>query len=115
MAPVADFILANIPLPTLPYYLTHYVPEQTPLSTVSSVVKALAAYLVIIFSTQAFMRSRSALKLQFLFQAHNLILTVGSGVLLVLMLEEVVQLFFKGTLFEAICSSKSWTPVRTFF
>ena len=114
MAPFADFILTNVPLPTLPYHLTHYVPGSTPLSTVPSVVAALVSYLAVIFGLREVMKSQKPLRLQFLFQLHNIILSVGSGILLALTVEEVAPIWWKHGLFHALCNSATWTPVRFF-
>lgn len=114
MAPLADFILAHVPLPSLPSYLTHYVPGQTPLSTPNNVVAALISYLVVVFSLRHVMKNQAPLKLQFLFQLHNIILSSGSGLLLVLMLEEILPIVWNHGIFYGICSENAWTPVRSF-
>ena len=111
MAPIADFILANIPLPSLPYHLTHYVPGQTPLSTTPEVAAALVTYLAVIFGLREVMRSQQALRLQFLFQVHNFVLSLGSAVLLVLMVEEIAPILWKHGIFYSICNGGAWTPV----
>ncbi|TDL28434.1 GNS1/SUR4 membrane protein [Rickenella mellea] len=115
MAPIADFLLANIPFPPLPHYLTHYVPGVTPLSTPTSVVTALITYLAVVFGLREVMKSQKPQKLQFLFQAHNIILSIGSGILLVLMVEEVAPILFKGGLFYAICHDDAWTERLEFY
>lgn len=111
MAPIADFLLAHVPLPHLPYYLTRYVPGETPLSTQKEVLTALVSYLAVIFGIKHVMRDRAPIRANALFQLHNIILTVGSGVLLVLMVEEVFPIWWKGGLFHAMCSERAWTPV----
>ena len=111
---LADFIEKNVPLP-LPYHITHYVAGQTPISTNKVVATALVSYLAIIFGLQELMKTRQPLKLNGLFQLHNMILTLGSGLLLACMVEEVLPLIWKTGLFNAACSQKSWTPVRTVF
>lgn len=112
---LADFIENAFPF-SLPHYITHYVPGQTPISTNKAVGTALVSYLAIIFGLQELMKTRGPLKLNALFQLHNAILTLGSGLLLVCMAEEVVPILWRTGLFNAICSEKSWTPVcnRTF-
>jgi fatty acid elongase 3 len=57
------------------------------------------------------MRDKQPLKLQFLFQTHNVILSSGSLLLLVLMLEEIIPIGFKLGPFGMICGEKAWTPV----
>lgn len=109
---LGDFIEQNVPF-SLPYYITHYVAGQTPISTNKAVGTALVSYLAIIFGLQELMKTRQPLKLNVLFQLHNAILTLGSGLLLVCMAEEVVPILWRTGLFNAICSTKSWTPVCT--
>lgn len=111
MAPFADFLLKNVPLPNVPYHLTHYVPGETPLSTTPQVVAALATYLAVIFGLREVMKTQAPLKLQFLFQLHNVILSSGSALLLVLMAEEVAPIVWKHGLFYGICDEGSWTKV----
>ncbi|KAJ3535467.1 hypothetical protein NM688_g6970 [Phlebia brevispora] len=115
MAPLADFILAHVPLPTLPYYLTSYVKGKTPLSTPWEVFPTLLAYLVIIFSTQAFMKDRAPFRPQRLFQLHNVILSGGSLLLMVLILEEVIPMVFKNGVFFGMCSTDMWTSHLEFY
>jgi fatty acid elongase 3 len=111
MAPLADFLLAYAPLPRLPDYLVHYVPGQTPLSTQKEVGTALVTYLAVIFGIQHIMRDRKPIRANGLFQVHNVILTVGSGLVLALMVEEIAPILWKGGLFYAMCNDDSWTPV----
>ncbi|KAL5534238.1 hypothetical protein ACEPAG_700 [Sanghuangporus baumii] len=115
MAPIADFILAHVPLPTLPHYLTSYEQGKTPLSTSNSVAGALTSYLAIIFGIRHLMKSQPPIRLQFLFQLHNVVLSVGSGILLVLMVEEIAPIVWKHGIFYGICSRNSWTPRMEFY
>ena len=108
---LADAIQAYVPLPELKYEHTHWVRGATPLSTQPVVVAALVAYLVVIFGIQEIMRNRKPLKLQVPFMIHNVYLTTGSGVLLLLMLEEILPKLFSHGTFYAICNSGSWTEV----
>ncbi|EKM83878.1 hypothetical protein AGABI1DRAFT_110486 [Agaricus bisporus var. burnettii JB137-S8] len=114
MAPLADFLLSCIPFRP-PRYLSSYVVGQTPLSTTPVVVTALAGYLAVIFGIQAFMTNRQPYKLTTLFQIHNIILSSGSALLLVLMLEEIFPRFLKHGLFSALCSVEAWTPRMEFY
>jgi len=115
MAPLADFILNNVPLPNLPYHLTHYVPGETPLSTTPQVVAALATYLGVVFGLREVMKSQAPLKLQFLFQLHNIILSSGSALLLALMLEETLPIVWKHGLFYGMCDEAAWTKPLEFY
>ncbi|RDB28889.1 putative elongation of fatty acids protein 1 [Hypsizygus marmoreus] len=114
MAPLADFLLAHVPI-TLPTYLTSYVPGVTPFSTTPTVLATLAAYLAVIFGTQAFMKNKQPHKLTPLFQTHNVILSSGSLLLLVLMLEEILPIMWTDGIFSALCAEKSWTPRMEFY
>ena len=111
---LADFIEKNVPL-ALPHHITHYVAGQTPISTNKAVATALVSYLAIIFGIQELMKTRQPLKLNALFQLHNVILTLGSGLLLACMAEEVIPIIWRTGLFNSACSPKSWTPVRTLY
>ncbi|KZT30578.1 GNS1/SUR4 membrane protein [Neolentinus lepideus HHB14362 ss-1] len=115
MAPLADFILAHVPLPSLPHHLTHYVRGQTPLSTQTSVFSALVTYLATVFSIRKYMKDKAPMKLTTLFQLHNIILSAGSGLLLALMVEEVVPLWWKHGMFYAMCSDGAWTSRLEFY
>jgi len=115
MAPLADFILTYVPLPSVPSYLTSYLPGETPLSTWTSVGTALISYLAIIFGTQQIMKSHPPQKLNTLFRAHNVTLSLGSLILLILMMEEVVPIFWSEGIFNAMCAVPSWTPRLEFY
>ncbi|KXN90022.1 Putative elongation of fatty acids protein 1 [Leucoagaricus sp. SymC.cos] len=114
MAVLADLLLAYIPF-RLPPHLTSYVVGQTPLSTTSVVVSALASYLAVIFGTKAFMTNRQPYKLATLFQIHNVFLSSGSALLLALMLEEIVPRMWRHGLNHALCSEEAWTPRMEFY
>ena len=110
MAPLADFLLAQIPF-RLPTHYASYVQGKTPLSTTPAVVASLISYLTIVFGVQAYMTNKQPQKLTTLFQAHNIILSTGSFVLLILMLEEIIPIMWTKGLFSAVCADESWTPV----
>ncbi|EKM61049.1 uncharacterized protein PHACADRAFT_180203 [Phanerochaete carnosa HHB-10118-sp] len=115
MAPLADFILAHIPLPSVPHYLTSYVNGKTPLSSMQEVGPALVAYLVIVFSTQQFMKDRPAYRLRIPFQIHNMFLSSGSLLLMSLILEEVIPMVWKNGPFWGMCSTNMWTNRLEFY
>ena len=117
MAPLADFLLSTLPLASLgvPHQLTHYVQGKTPLSTPWEVYPTLAAYLVIIFSIQAWMKNRPPFKLQFLFRLHNAFLTSGSALLVALILEQVVPLVYQHGVFWGMCDNDMWNKVCNAF
>lgn len=111
MAPLADFLLTVLPADVLPYYLTHYVPGKSPFSTLPVVSATLASYLAIIFGIREIMRNHPAQKLNTLFRIHNAFLTLGSGLLLALMVEEVASIWVKSGTYDTMCNERSWTPV----
>ena len=114
MARLADFLLNYAPLPHLPYHLTHYVRGATPLSTQPVVLGVLAGYLATIFGIREIMKTRQPQKLTFLFQVHNAVLSSGSALLLVLMLEEILPIYWQHGLFQALCGARAWTEVGYF-
>ncbi|PCH33644.1 fatty acid elongase [Wolfiporia cocos MD-104 SS10] len=114
MAPVADFIASVVPW-SIPRHLRYYVPGETPLSTPQEVFPALAVYLVIVFGLQAYMKNRPPLKLQGLFQLHNVILSAGSALLLTVMAEEIAPLFLNHSVFWSMCDEGMWTDRLEFF
>lgn len=109
---LADALVSLAGPVRLPHYLTHFVAGKTPLSLFPAVVTALSGYLAVIFGIQELMKNRKPMKLTLLFQAHNIILSLGSGLLLLLMIEEIVPILWRAGLFGAICNVESWTPVR---
>ncbi|KAG8219816.1 GNS1/SUR4 membrane protein [Butyriboletus roseoflavus] len=115
MRPLADFLITILPADVLPYYLSHYVPGKTPISTLPVVSAILVSYLAIIFGIQQIMKERPPQKLNTLFRAHNAFLTLGSGLLLALMLEEVASIWFRSTTYDTMCNEKSWTPRLEFY
>lgn len=101
----------------VPSWLTSWQVGSTPLSTVSGVTATIGAYLALIFSVQAQMRSRPKpfgrepwFKAAFL--AHNVALASGSALLLAVMLEEILPIWARSGFFNSICAKPSWTPVR---
>lgn len=109
---LADLILKYVPLPSVPPQYTSYIPGKTPLSTPVEVFPALAAYLLVIFSVRAYMKDKPPMKLQFLFQVHNLFLSSGSLLLVTLILEQVIPLVWKQGVFWGMCNEGMWTSVR---
>jgi fatty acid elongase 3 len=116
---LADLILQTFPsLPSLvPLHLKQWTPGSTPLSTTPIVLTVMLGYLTTIFSIRAYMNNnggkggRDPFVMNGLFRAHNLLLSVGSGVLLVLMAEEIGPVVLQRGLRGAICDEEAWTPV----
>jgi len=115
MAPLADFLLAHVSFPQLPHHLTAFVPGKTPLSTLNMTLATLAGYLALIFGIQAAMKDREPKKLKLIFQGHNVFLSAGSLILLVLMLEEMLPILWREGVFNSICAEESWTNRMEFY
>ncbi|WVQ96943.1 hypothetical protein IAU59_004052 [Kwoniella sp. CBS 9459] len=97
-------------IPKAPLELRTWVPGHSPLSTQKEVVAAIGTYLLVIFGGREIMKSRQAFKLTGPFRFHNIYLTLGSGLLLALMLEEIVPIFLKHGFFWTICNPSAFTP-----
>jgi uncharacterized membrane protein len=110
---LADFLLTVVPKDSIPVYLKTYIPGETPLSTWPVVTTALASYLAIIFGIREIMKDRSPQRLNTLFRIHNVFLSVGSLILLVLMMEEVGSIWLTNTTYGTMCDETSWTEVRS--
>jgi fatty acid elongase 3 len=82
---------------------------ETPLSTLKETATIIMVYLVVIFGGREFMRTRKPLQLNGLFIAHNFMLTVVSGALLVLFAEQLLPTLWKYGLYENICGGSGWT------
>ncbi|KAI6031820.1 GNS1/SUR4 membrane protein [Pisolithus microcarpus] len=111
MVSLADSLLTVLPTDTVPPYLKRWIVGESPLST----WPALALYLATIFGIQELMRNGSPHKLNALFRCHNAFLTVGSFLLLALIVEEVVSLYLASGFYSAICSESSWTSKLEFY
>lgn len=112
---LADFLLTVVPKDTIPTYLKTYIPGESPLSTWPVVTTALASYLAIIFGIREIMKDRSPQRLNTLFRIHNAFLSVGSLILLVLMMEEVGSIRLTNTTYGTMCDETSWTERLEFY
>ena len=82
----------------------------TPLSTFKETATMLITYYIIIFGGREIMKKLPAFKLNFLFMVHNLFLTVVSGILLVLFIEQLVPTLWRHGVFYTICDQRGgWT------
>jgi hypothetical protein len=90
---------------------------RTPFSTNLQVFGVAALYLTVILGgreiMQRFKIPPQQLKGPFLL--HNIALSLGSGLLLALMLEEIVPIWYYNGFYAAICATSSWTPRMEFF
>jgi fatty acid elongase 3 len=107
-------ILLTLPLPSVPTYLTSWKPGVTPLSTLPVVATTIATYLGVVFGIKLLQENRAPKKLNALFQIHNLFLTTVSGLLFVLITEELVPIIWKHGVFYSICGEGVWTEVHMF-
>lgn len=87
-----------------------FIQGQTPMSTLGTTVFTLISYYVVIFGGREVMRKRQPLQLNGFFKVHNLMLTIISGVLLVLFVEQLIPTLARGGIFFAICDhAGGWT------
>lgn len=66
-------------------------------------------YFIVIFGGRFLMTNVPAFKLQVPFMIHNMLLTLVSGILLVLMVEQIFPIFYRQGLLAAICANETWT------
>ena len=87
-----------------------FVPGATPMSTLKETAVALIAYYLIVFGGREMMRNREAFKFPTIFKIHNLFLTLVSGSLLALFLEQLLSTVVNKGIFYAICDADGgWT------
>lgn len=87
-----------------------FISGETPISTLPWSLSIITAYYAIIFGGKWYMSDKKALKLNALFQIHNVFLTLLSGMLLVLFIEQLSPILLRHGMFHAVCSYKSYTP-----
>ncbi|KAK6523744.1 hypothetical protein TWF281_001716 [Arthrobotrys megalospora] len=86
-----------------------FVHGKTPVSTLPYALAIISVYYVVIFGGKAYMADRKALRLNALFQIHNVFLTVLSGSLLALAMEQLIPILLRNGLFYGICNINSYT------
>lgn len=83
---------------------------ETPLSTLRVTATMLVTYYVAVLGGRELMRSRPPFKLNGLFMIHNLYLTIVSGSLLALFIEQLAPTVWRKGVFFAICDHQGgWT------
>ena len=93
-----------------------FVAGKTPMSTLWETAAMIIIYLVVVFGGREFMRNRKPLKLNTLFMIHNLFLTIASGALLVLFVEQLAPSLWRDGFYENICGADGWTkPLATLY
>ncbi|PTU19713.1 hypothetical protein P175DRAFT_0440953 [Aspergillus ochraceoroseus IBT 24754] len=86
------------------------IPGVTPMTTLQGTLVSLASYYFVILGGRQLMKGFPAFKLQTPFIIHNFILTLISGGLLVLFVEQMLPTLWKDGVFVAICHAKGgWT------
>ncbi|CCF59057.1 hypothetical protein KAFR_0G00240 [Kazachstania africana CBS 2517] len=91
-----------------------FVPGKLPLSTLPEVLAAIATYYIVIFGGRAVLSNSEPFKLNGIFQLHNLLLTSGSFILLVLIAEQAIPVIARHGFYYAICDIGAWTPQLVF-
>lgn len=89
-----------------------FVHNQTFLANGWHAIGTIVVYYTVIFGGRAISNAvgAPALKLNILFQAHNLGLTIASSILLLLMIEQLVPILYNHGLFYAVCDSGAFAP-----
>lgn len=110
--PIYD-ALASLGPASVPRSLVIWDPPATPLSTMTSAFAAIATYLAVLYGGSTIMKGRQPFgsSLKFPFLVHNIALTIGSGLLLAVMLEEIIPILRHGGFFYGICHEAAWTSV----
>lgn len=88
-----------------------FIPNKTTLANFPIAISIIIAYYLIIFGGQFIMKklNLNPIKLNLLFQIHNLSLTLISLILLLLMIEQILPIWYYHGLFYAVCSPNSFT------
>ncbi|KAF9405045.1 hypothetical protein BGZ94_003788 [Podila epigama] len=81
----------------------------TPFSTQYEVAMWTITYFIVIFGGRQIMKSQEAFKLKPLFILHNFLLTLVSGTLLVLFIENLVPIVARHGIFYSVCDDGAWT------
>lgn len=87
-----------------------FVPGKTAISTFPATAGLLLTYYITVFAGREFMKNRAPLNLNGLFMIHNLYLTIISGTLLALFIEQLLPTVWRNGIFFAICNHRGgWT------
>ncbi|KAG1733733.1 GNS1/SUR4 membrane protein [Suillus lakei] len=99
----------------LPIHLSSYIPGKTPLSTPAEVGTAVVVYLAIVFGIQCVMKDRPPLELTRAVRVHNLLLSIGSLILLLCIAEEIISLWSSLGFYSLVCSLSAYTEKLEFY
>lgn len=87
-----------------------FVAGETPMASLKETVTMLITYYIVVLGGRELMRGREPFKLSFFFKVHNFYLTVISGVLLLLFIEQLLPELVRNGVFHAICAYEGgWT------
>ncbi|CAO3692675.1 unnamed protein product [Rhizopus stolonifer] len=87
----------------------NYTQGVTPLSTNNEVTITCITYFIVIFGGRYLMKESDAFKLKMPFMIHNVLLTLVSGLLLALMVEQIFPVLYHRGFFAAVCEQTTWT------
>ena len=113
MTPFSDLLLFIAPTDCISVHLKSYIPGDSPFSTWPVVSIVITSYLVSILMIREFMKDRPSFRLHTLFRFHNALLSTGSLVLLVLIMEEVISVWMQVGTYDSMCAPSSWTDVSS--
>ena len=111
MPSLADCLLAYTPTESVALYLKSYIEGETPISTWPAVISMTVTYLAVVFGTREIMKDRAPLKLTTLFRAHNLLLSMASFILMLLLGEEVLSNWIRVGPYGILCAEEAYTQV----
>lgn len=88
-----------------------FIPNVTFLGSAQGAISIIIVYYIIIFGGQALLKAIHAkpVHLGIIFQIHNLLLTITSLTLLLLMAEQLIPMIYYHGIFNAICSEKAFS------
>ncbi|EER34319.1 elongation of fatty acids protein 2 [Candida tropicalis MYA-3404] len=109
--PIFDYVVSKISNNRFIPSEFEFVNGVTPLSTFREAAAIIAIYYTVIFGGRAVIRALNlpVIKLNGIFQIHNLFLTTLSLTLLLLILEQIIPIFAHGGPHYSVCSPQAYT------